>query len=140
MTLEISPNLSLEDNEISLDFVRSSGPGGQNVNKVSTAVQLRFDLRNSPSLPEDVKQRLIKLAGSRMTDDGLLLIDAHRFRTQEQNREDALQRLASLVRSALYVPKKRRATRPTLASKTRRIETKKQRGETKKLRRSIPGE
>ena len=140
MTLEISPNLSLEDNEISLDFVRSSGPGGQNVNKVSTAVQLRFDLRNSPSLPEDVKQRLIKLAGSRMTDDGLLLIDAHRFRTQEQNREDALQRLAGLVRSALYVPKKRRATRPTLASKTRRIETKKQRGETKKLRRSIPGE
>lgn len=140
MSIEITPTLSLEDSEIILDFVRSSGPGGQNVNKVSTAVQLRFDVRNSASLPEEVKERLVRLAGSRMTDEGWLLIDAHRFRTQEQNRADGIERLAGLIRSALFVPKKRRATRPTLASKTRRIESKKQRGETKKLRRSIPGE
>lgn len=140
MSIEITPTLSLEDSEIILDFVRSSGPGGQNVNKVSTAVQLRFDVRNSASLPDDVKERLVRLAGSRMTDEGWLLIDAHRFRTQEQNRADGIERLAGLIRSALFVPKKRRATRPTLASKTRRIESKKQRGETKKLRRSIPGE
>jgi len=138
--LEITPSLGIEDSEISLDFVRASGPGGQNVNKVSTAVQLRFDLRSSASLPEDVKERLSKLAGSRMTDDGVLLIEAKRYRTQDQNREDALQRLATLIRSALYVPKKRRATRPSLASQTKRIQTKKRHGETKKLRRSVPGE
>ena len=138
--LEITPSLGIEDSEISLDFVRASGPGGQNVNKVSTAVQLRFDLRSSASLPEDVKERLSKLAGSRMTDDGVLLIEAKRYRTQDQNREDALQRLATLIRSALYVPKKRCATRPSLASQTKRIQTKKRHGETKKLRRSVPGE
>lgn len=112
----------------------------QGMNKVSTAVQLRFDLRSSPSLPEDVKERLVSLAGSRMTEDGFLLIEAHRFRTQEQNRADAIQRLAELIQRALHVPKKRRATRPTLASQTRRIQSKKRHGETKKLRRSIPGE
>ena len=116
MTIEITPSLLLEDNEISLDFVRASGPGGQNVNKVASAVQLRFDLRNSPSIPEEVKERLVKLAGSRMTDEGFLLIEAKRFRTQEQNRADALERLANLIRGALYAPKKRRPTRPTLAS------------------------
>ena len=140
MSIEITPSLRLEDNEISLDFVRASGPGGQNVNKVASAVQLRFDLRNSPSLPEEVKERLVKLAGSRMTDEGFLLIEAKRFRTQEQNRADALERLANLIRGALYAPKKRRPTRPTLASQTRRIESKKQHGTTKKLRGSIPDE
>ena len=138
--LEITPSLGIEDSEISLDFVRASGPGGQNVNKVSTAVQLRFDLRSSASLPEDVKERLSKLAGSRMTDDGVLLIEAKRYRTQEQNRNDALFRLTTLIQKALEVPKKRRPTRPTLASKTERIQTKKRRSAVKQLRRSAPEE
>ena len=129
--IEITPTLSLDDSEVSLDFIRSSGPGGQNVNKVATAVQLRFDLRNSPSLPADVKERLVKLAGNRMTDEGFLLIEAKRYRTQEQNRADAILRLTALIQKALVAPKKRRATRPTLASKTERIQTKKRRGEIK---------
>jgi ribosome-associated protein len=129
--IEITPTLSLDESEISLDFIRASGPGGQNVNKVATAVQLRFDLRNSPSLPAEVKERLIKLAGSRMTDEGFLLIEAKRYRTQEQNRADALLRLTALIQKALHVPKRRRATRPTLASKTERLQSKKRRGEIK---------
>jgi len=95
--IEITPTLSLDDSEVTLDFIRSSGPGGQNVNKVATAVQLRFDLRSSPSLPADAKERLVKLAGSRMTDEGFLLIEAKRYRTQEQNRADAILRLAALI-------------------------------------------
>ncbi len=138
--IEITPSLSLDESEITLDFIRSSGPGGQNVNKVATAVQLRFDLRNSPSLSADVKERLVKLAGSHLTEEGVLLIEAKRYRTQEQNRADALLRLTTLIQKALIVPKRRRATRPTLASKVRRMESKKQRGETKKLRRNISGE
>jgi ribosome-associated protein len=138
--IEITPTLSLDDSEISLEFIRASGPGGQNVNKVATAVQLRFDLRNSPSLADDVKERLTKLAGSRLTDDGILLIEAKRYRTQEQNRADAILRLTELIQKALVPPKRRRATRPTLASKTERIQSKKRRGEIKKLRRSFPGE
>ena len=129
--IEITPTLNLDDNEISLDFIRASGPGGQNVNKVATAVQLRFDLRNSPSLSAEVKERLSKLAGSRLTDDGILLIEAKRYRTQEQNRADAILRLTALIQKALQAPKKRRATKPTLASKTERIQAKKRRGEIK---------
>ena len=138
--IEITPTLSLDDNEVTLDFIRASGPGGQNVNKVATAVQLRFDLRNSPSLPADAKERLVKLAGSRMTDEGVLLIEAKRYRTQEQNRADALLRLTALIQKALLAPKRRRATRPTMASKTERLQSKKRRGEVKKLRRSLPSE
>ncbi len=140
MAIEITPNISLEDNEISLDFVRASGPGGQNVNKVATAVQLRFNLQNSQTLSADVKERLIRLAGSRMTDEGFLLIEAKRFRTQEQNRADAILRLVNMIKSALHAPKKRRPTRPTLASQAKRIQSKKLHGATKKLRQSITGE
>jgi ribosome-associated protein len=138
--IEITPNLHLDDSEVTFDFIRASGPGGQNVNKVATAVQLRFDLHNSPALSAEVKERLSKLAGARLTDEGVLLIEAKRYRTQEQNRADALLRLAALIKKALQAPKKRRATRPTLASKPERIQTKKRRGEIKKLRRSLPGE
>ena len=132
--LEITPSLSLDENEITFEFIRSSGPGGQNVNKVATAAQLRFDVRNSPSLSAEVKERLIQLAGSRMTGDGILLIEAKRYRSQEQNRADAILRLADLIQKALHKPRPRRATRPTLASKTERIESKKRRGEIKRLR------
>jgi ribosome-associated protein len=136
----ITPTLSLSDSEVTLDFIRSSGPGGQNVNKVATAVQLRFDVQGSPSLPMDVKARLVKLAGSRMTESGMLLIEAKRYRTQEQNRADALGRLVALIRKALETPKPRRATRPSLASQTRRVETKKKRGAIKKNRALGPKE
>jgi ribosome-associated protein len=133
--LEITPTFSLDENEIALEYIRASGPGGQNVNKVSTAVQLRFDLRSSPSLTDEVKARLEKLAGSRLTDEGVLLIEAKRYRTQEQNRADALLRLTALIQKALVAPKRRRATRPTLASKTERIQSKKRRGALKAGRR-----
>jgi ribosome-associated protein len=132
--LEITPSLSLDESEITFDFIRAGGPGGQNVNKVATAAQLRFDVRNSPSLSAEVKERLIQLAGSRMTGDGILLIEAKRYRSQEQNRADAILRLADLIQKALHKPRPRRATRPTLASKTERIESKKRRGEIKRLR------
>jgi ribosome-associated protein len=136
--IQITPDLWLDEGEIQMDFVRSSGPGGQNVNKVSTAVQLRFDVAASPSLPEEVRQRLISLAHKRITDKGILIIDAQRFRTQAANRQDATERLVELIRKASQKPVVRRKTRPTLASKERRLDTKRLRSGTKHLRRSVP--
>jgi len=136
--IPITPHISIEEREIDESFVRASGPGGQNVNKLSTAVQLRFDVRNSPSLPGDVRDRLTRLAGSRMTNDGVIVIIAQRHRTQGRNREDALDRLVELIRQAAVRPVKRRPTRPTKASRERRIEGKKRRGGIKNLRRSRP--
>jgi len=132
--IRITPQLAIDEREIELQFIRASGPGGQNVNKVSTAVQLRFDVAHSPSLPDDVRLRLMKLAGSRLTNEGELLIEAKRHRTQERNRQDAITRLVELIRHATEKPKPRVATRPTLASKKRRLEGKKQRGEIKRGR------
>ena len=134
--MQISASFILPDSELSIDFVRASGPGGQNVNKVASAVQLRFDVHNSPSLTDEVKGRLIKLAGSKMTGAGVLLIEAKRYRTQEQNRADATLRLATLIQKALLRPKRRRPTRPSMASKAKRFDSKKQRGEIKRMRQS----
>jgi ribosome-associated protein len=133
--LEITPSLQIDERDLQIDFIRASGPGGQNVNKVATAVQLRFDVPAS-SLPEEIKARLIHLAGNRITSEGTLLIEAKRFRTQEHNREDAIQRFVELVRRSLLKPKARKKTKPTAASKEERLKEKKRRGETKKLRQS----
>ena len=136
--IRITRTISIDESEIQEQFIRASGPGGQNVNKVSTAVQLRFDAAHCPTLPEDVRLRLNKLAGRRMTDEGILIIEARRFRTQGRNREDALARLIELIKSATEKPKPRIETRPTLASKKRRLEGKQQRGEVKRLRKAPP--
>jgi ribosome-associated protein len=132
--IPILGGIAISETEIEERFVRASGPGGQNVNKLSTAVQLRFDLMHSPNLPGGMKARAAKLAGQRLTRDGVIVISADRFRTQEQNRDDARERLLELLREAAVVPKVRRKTRPTLASKKRRIEGKKRRSEIKQRR------
>src|SRR5690242_12409869 len=137
--LSITPTLSLDPGELTISFIRASGPGGQNVNKVSTAAQLRFNLMASPSLPAPVKSRAKVLAGTRLTTEGEIVITADRFRTQALNRDDAIARLLELLREAAIPPKPRRATRPTLASKTRRLESKSKRGGVKKLRSVKPG-
>jgi ribosome-associated protein len=137
--IRVTDTISIDDSELSETFVRASGPGGQNVNKLSTAVQLRFDVRHSPSLPNDVAVRLMRIAGSRMTKDGVLVITAQQHRTQERNRADARERLFAMIREAAVAPVPRRPTKPTRASKQRRIESKKRRAAVKHLRRSRPG-
>ncbi len=131
----IGDGISLDEGEVTERFVRASGPGGQNVNKVSSAVQIRFDAARSPSLPDEVKARLRVVAGRRMSADGVLAISASRFRTQAGNRRDALERLIELIRNALVRPRPRRATKPTAASRERRLVAKRVRAKTKRLRR-----
>ena len=133
----ITPNLAIENAEIQEVFIRSAGPGGQNVNKVATGVQLRFDVANSPSLPNDVRERLLKLGGRRVTADGVLVIEARRFRTQAQNREDALQRLVHLIFQATQAPALRQKTKPGPAAAKRRLESKRRRSQTKRRRLNV---
>lgn len=132
--LEITPTITIPDDELVERFVRASGPGGQNVNKVSSAVELRFDAAQSPSLPDDVRARLLARRDRRITGDGVIVISAQRFRTQERNREDARERLAALIQAALFVPKKRIATKPTKGAKERRLTGKRERSQVKSTR------
>lgn len=134
----INDQISIDESELQLDFVQASGPGGQNVNKVASAVQLRFDAASSPSLPDEVRKRLTRLAGKRMTVEGILIIEASQYRSQERNRQEAIERLVGLLREATKKPRLRHKTRPTAASKRKRLESKRRRGEIKRLRRSPP--
>jgi ribosome-associated protein len=140
MLIPINCHLFLDDSEIEESFVRASGPGGQNVNKVSSAVQLRFDLSGSRSLSEDLRERLARLAGRRLTRDGVIVIIAQRYRTQERNRQDALDRLIALIRRAAVPPIPRRPTKPSAAAKERRLEAKARRATIKQQRRTAPEE
>ena len=140
MLIPINCHLFLDDNEIEESFVRASGPGGQNVNKVSSAVQIRFDLSGSRSLPQDVRERLARLAGRQLTGDGVIVIIAHRYRTQERNRRDALDRLIALIRRAAVPPTPRRPTKPSRAAKERRLQAKARRATVKQQRRTAPDE
>ena len=134
--IRVTGTIAIDEEEIHQQFIRASGPGGQNVNKVATAVQLRFDVAHSSSLPEEIRERLTRLAGKRMNKEGYLIIDARRFRTQEQNRQDSVARLVDLIRQAAQRPKIRKRTKATLASKERRLESKRRRGKIKHLRRA----
>jgi ribosome-associated protein len=134
--IRLNRGIAIDERELEFEFIRSSGPGGQNVNKVSTAVRLRFDARGSSSLPQDVRERLIRLAGRRVGDDGFLTIHARSARTQDSNRRDAIARLTELLERAVERPKPRRATRPTAGSRERRLDSKRRRGETKAARRA----
>jgi ribosome-associated protein len=133
--IEISHGLSINEKEFHYDFIRASGPGGQNVNKVSTAVQLRFDIKNSSSLPSDIRERLLKISGKRLTSEGIMIIASQRFRSQEQNRKDAVNKLIEIIRKASAKPKKRKKSSPSTTSIKNRIISKKQRGSIKSLRR-----
>lgn len=138
--IQVTPTLAIPESELQFDFIRSSGPGGQNVNKVATGVQLRFNVKSADTLPEEVKQRLFRLAGKRINADGEVIIEARRYRSQEKNRSDAVQRLVTLLQTAAEKPKARKKTRPSAAAREKRLAEKKRRGELKRERRSQPGD